>query len=346
MNQSLDTLTPSQLVLATTERVVAAAEHVRVVSDPVALDRAAHTILAGLRKQRFSPATWRTHPLHPSVADDAAAEFIFFLDLMNFSFWHDDDTKPYTVAYQGKRYTGYWSLCAAIMRALDEGVRITEAKVMRDVSEETLRRVFRGETDTQISLFDERLKAIREAGDVLMTRFNGSFVNLIREANGSVQSLMRLVLEHFPTFRDETTYRGERVAIYKRLQILPGDVWACFEGAGLGAFRDIDSLTMLADYRVPQALVHLGLLEYSPALLARLQDPAHRLASGDPVEVEIRAGSVWAVEVVRRRIVEMIEEGEKAPTAVLLDFFLWDYAKTHPEDMAHIPIHRTRGIFY
>ena len=39
------------------------------------------------------------------------------------------------------------------------------------------------------------------------------------------------------------------VAFYKRAQILIADVWACCEGEGLGAFTDIDDITMFADYR-------------------------------------------------------------------------------------------------
>jgi hypothetical protein len=39
------------------------------------------------------------------------------------------------------------------------------------------------------------------------------------------------------------------VAIYKRAQILIGDIWACFHGEGLGYFSDIDTITMFADYR-------------------------------------------------------------------------------------------------
>ena len=39
------------------------------------------------------------------------------------------------------------------------------------------------------------------------------------------------------------------VSLYKRAQILIADVWGACEGKGLGEFRDIDTLTMFADYR-------------------------------------------------------------------------------------------------
>jgi len=39
------------------------------------------------------------------------------------------------------------------------------------------------------------------------------------------------------------------VSFYKRAQIVVADIWNCFDGKGLGAFRDIDAVTMFADYR-------------------------------------------------------------------------------------------------
>ena len=32
--------------------------------------------------------------------------------------------------------------------------------------------------------------------------------------------------------------------------------------------------------------------------------------------------------------------------AVLIDFYLWDYATTHRDELRHSPIHRIRTIFY
>lgn len=44
---------------------------------------------------------------------------VFFTDVLNFSFWAEDPTKKYTVRYNETDWTGYWSLCAALNRAID-----------------------------------------------------------------------------------------------------------------------------------------------------------------------------------------------------------------------------------
>lgn len=50
-----------------------------------------------------------------------------------------------------------------------------------------------------------------------------------------------------------------------------GDIWACFKGEGIGKFLDIDYLTMFADYRIPQILLHFGAIRYSNALMTKLE---------------------------------------------------------------------------
>ena len=54
--------------------------------------------------------------------------------------------------------------------------------------------------------------------------------------------------------------------LYKRAQILVGDLWGAFKGQGLGSFTDIQSITMFADYLVPAVLREWGVLGYSKEL--------------------------------------------------------------------------------
>lgn len=107
--------------------------------------------------------------------------------------------------------------------------------------------------------------------DKLLTSYDGSFENCIRKADRSAQALLQLVINEFPCFRDEAFFAGQRVSIYKRAQILIGDIWSCFRGQGLGQFDDIETITMFADYRIPQVLVHFGALEYSTDLMELLK---------------------------------------------------------------------------
>ncbi len=111
--------------------VLDGAEYVYDNAIDVAIDmrsckNAAAAIHAQMRQKDYSPATWATHELHPDVfdlGDDAAlVAFVFTMDLLNFSFWSEKpEAERFAVEYRGKRWTGYWSLVAALRRALDEG---------------------------------------------------------------------------------------------------------------------------------------------------------------------------------------------------------------------------------
>ena len=100
-----------------------------------------------MEEQPYDTATWSTHTLHPKSMSVEAVEWIFLIDLLNFSFFSDetDPEKQFHVVYQGEKFTGYWSLCAAVNRALDAGIPITNPRFWVDAEDDILREIFRGE---------------------------------------------------------------------------------------------------------------------------------------------------------------------------------------------------------
>lgn len=211
----------------------------------------AETIWRMMLKKEYSTHTWSEHELHPKSKDESTVDFIFTMDLLNFSFWSEerDEEKRCAIEYRGRKWTGYRGLVAALQRALDEGIPITDPEywVNEDVcTDDVIKRVFRSATEEQIPLLPERIQCLREAGRVLCKDFDGSFTNCIYSAHYSAASLVNLLAESFPCFRDETTFHGRRVRLYKRAQILVADLWACFNGESYGAFQDIEKVTMFA----------------------------------------------------------------------------------------------------
>eukprot|EP00042_Codosiga_hollandica_P035730 m.267298 g.267298 ORF g.267298 m.267298 type:complete len:139 (-) comp54715_c0_seq6:570-986(-) len=98
-------------------------------------------------------------------------------------------------------------------------------------------------------MIEERIAALHESGAVLMEKFGGSFAECVRQSNHSSQALLQLITENFPLFRDWLEYKGRTVYFLKRAQLLIGEIWRLYDGAGLGHFHDIHALTMFADYR-------------------------------------------------------------------------------------------------
>ncbi|KAK3387803.1 hypothetical protein B0H63DRAFT_165305 [Podospora didyma] len=335
--------------------VLEGAEYVCDNSIDVALDmrsckNAAAAIHAQMEQQGYSPAKWSIHELHPKTKDESTIAFIFTMDLLNFSFWSEKPTATrFAVYYRDQRWTGYWSLVAALQRALDEGIPITDSHFWQDEEEctlDVLRHVFRSCTDEEMPLLEQRLACLREAGTVLYEQYKCHPVNLISAAKGSAASLVNLLARDFRCFRDEHRFEGQRkpIRFLKRAQILVADLWACFEGESYGAFHDISKITMFADYRVPQILNSMGCLAYSPPLDAAIRSKKD-IPSGGSWEMQLRACSIWCVELIRR---EIMKQHPKADiNAVLIDFFLYDTIKAMElEGTDTTPHHRTRSIWY
>lgn len=93
-----------------------------VFIDDAGVRRVAELLLAEAAGPELRLGGWKAlHELNPKAADEAAVNWVFVADTLNFSFWSEHDEHKCLVGYRGKTYSGYWSLCAAINRALDEG---------------------------------------------------------------------------------------------------------------------------------------------------------------------------------------------------------------------------------
>jgi hypothetical protein len=199
--------------------------------------------------------------------------------------------------------------------------------------------------------------------DGWVQKYQCSFTNCIAEADHSAAALVNILAANFPCFNDVVRFENRKsVRFLKRAQICVADVWAAFDGEGLGQFDDIDKITMFADYRVPQILNTLGCLWYSPLLDNTIR---HKklIESGCSWEIQLRGQSdvsitrllfahvvilgcaIWCVELLRREILRSHPDAKI--NAILIDFFLYDTMKEREvEGQEEIPHHRTRSIWY
>eukprot|EP01117_Protostelium_nocturnum_P015076 TRINITY_DN5801_c0_g1_i3.p1 TRINITY_DN5801_c0_g1~~TRINITY_DN5801_c0_g1_i3.p1 ORF type:complete len:303 (+),score=105.23 TRINITY_DN5801_c0_g1_i3:87-995(+) len=287
-------------VVESAEFISANSKDVKICHD--GMDDAAKELCKAYKTGEFRLENWKKHELNPTIEEESTLDWIFLVDTLNFCFWNPPGNPLYSINYRGKNWTGYWTLPASIDLALEEGIPVTSAQWMSQCNDQSILRLFKSdENGTDVPQLSLRLQVINETGKVLLERFGGKFSNCVKEAGKSAQKLLRLIVDNFPSYRDEALFHGKRVCLYKRAQILIGDIWACFEGRKWGEFEDIDSLTMFADYRVPQILVAFNLISYSESLLQYLKE-GKLLSSGDAREVEIRGNSILAVEVRKKNL--------------------------------------------
>lgn len=286
------------------------------------------------------PASTGLDALHFSDGTARTANWVLLLDALNFCFWVVPPQQRWRVEWHGTLLDGYAALAAALSRAVAEGMPLWDAAYLAQLGPADLGEMLRpAPGHPAIPLFAARLANAREVGRVLLTSYAGTFTQAIAAAAGDAVRLALLLGRDFPSFADVATWAGRPVPLLKRAQICVADVRAAFHGTGWGALRGMDHLTAFADYKLPQLLRAVGVLVYAPWLAERV-DSARELTAGAPAEVEIRAATIWAVELLRRALARRgVHQWASA-----IDARLWTESQTTPGDAR--PYHRTRTICY
>nr|CAH0112445.1 unnamed protein product [Daphnia galeata] len=317
--------------------------------NPDGIRTVAAEIARSIASCEFEPSNMMIHsyPL-PVTEDESSIEWLFVADALNFSFWAAEENAHYSVELHGKQYTGYMALCAAITRALEAGIPITSSQYYVNITKEEVDKIFISSTGESIPLLDDRWRILQECGKILNATFDGKFYNCVKQSENSAKKLLDLIVLNFPSFRDEGIIEGEMVSFYKRAQILVADIWSIFKGQKLGSFSDIDSITMFADYRVPQTLVHFGAMIYS----GRLHDllcSNHMFLNGDREEMEIRGCSIHSVELIKEELKSYAfnaMEKSLPMNSAMIDYFLWEYRRRFAQALTKVPYHKVRCIYY
>ncbi|KAL7530411.1 hypothetical protein ACHAXR_003483 [Thalassiosira sp. AJA248-18] len=207
-----------------------------------------------------------------------------------------------------------------------------------------------------------RCKLLNELGNGIMQHHNGSALHMIAKANNSADVLVGIILDTFPGFRDYVDTKewdgassspscewesakssSSVIHFYKRAQIAIADIWAALgrrsqstnANLQICQFTDMELVTTFPDYRVPQILRHVDVMQYESSL-ANLVDGRVELEKGGVDEVSIRAGTVVAVEKIAEKVREKLEAEsncEKSQSdirklvedvsAVTIDWYLW-----------------------
>jgi hypothetical protein len=317
-------------VLETTKRVSEMSRNVHI-------DRQALDIFVGkLSAGDIKVPSWDT-TCHFFDGTEKTVAYLLVLDTINFCFWPPQGKAAWEIDYKSKSLSGYYALAASLKRAVESGIPILEAEYLVDLSPDQLKQLFQGRGEIQ--LLENRLAALNELGHILIKEYDGHAHRLIESAGYSALNLARLLAVNLRSFNDMAEYQGRRIFFYKRAQIIAADLYGAFNGKNWGRFTDMDKTTAFADYKLPQVLRHLGILRYTDSLAQKI-DQGILIDSGGPEEIEIRANTIQAVELLRR---ECAQKG-KALMSFEIDWLLWNLGQDNKYRKK--PYHRTLTIFY
>lgn len=314
------------LVLNSTRNVVESATQVSI--DDGAINAWARNLSLG----EIEPSGHELLEHIPGTREEIA-NLILLIDALNFCFWSPN---PIHIQWRGRTYERFSAMMVSLMLAAKADPRWFDARYWVLVPREEIRQVLSG--SGELLLLEEREHIIRETGRVLIDRFDGSFAAAVATVSERAWPLAVLLMTNFDSFRDVSNYRGKPVYFMKRAQICAVDLSMAWERKGHGALDGLSDLTAFADYRVPQALRHLGILRLS-AETERVIEEEHELSAESEAEIEIRAATIQAVD----RMVKAAGLSGRKTTAWEVDWYLWALSHDASVKVAH---HRTKTIFY
>lgn len=260
--------------------------------------------------------------------------FLLVFNSISFSYWGEP---KWTVEYNGEKFDGSFGMIAALGNAIENKVPILNMKWLSTITDESLEKITKG--DVKIPLLKERVQILREVALIVAQKYNGDFSLFLKEANGDAMKILNNIIITFPSFNDASSYKGKTVYFHKRAQLLISDIYQLFNGRDYGKLRNIDQLTACADYKIPWMLRTLGILSYSESL-AKKVDHKIEMLHGSEEEVEIRASTIWANELIKQQLRKNIP----AIDSIHINDHLWLLSQAKlPHDK---PYHLTRTTAY
>lgn len=286
-----------------------------------------------LKKEKKSLFEWTAEMHFKSKNQQTMLDYLILADAMNFCFWNTKER--WNINYKGKKINGYFALSLALKDFFEKNPKKANLDYFSKIPFFEFKKIFQG--GKNLYFLRDRWKLAKQASQKIIKKYENS-ESFVNSAGKSAEKLVFKIAKELPGFNDTAKFKGKKIYFLKRAQILVCDIWGALKGRGAGKFKDMDYLTCFADYKVPQILNLLGIIEYSEDLQKKIEKRT-LIPAGSRQEIEIRSATVQAVELLRN---EFKKTGKALP-AFKIDWILWN--KTQEIKMDN-PYHLTKTIFY
>ena len=249
--------------------------------------------------------------------------FLLYFEAIDFSFWG-------TPKWQIETSNGKEDGSMALMYAMLSYIR--ENKSFDNLTKEKFKEYLKGNVD--IPLFEERFKIIKSVNKVVNERFGGDFYNAIYNLTND-EELFKFIIDNFEDFKDVRTYQGKIIYFYKLAQLLTSDILHIREKKE-NIKVDYSHLVGCSDYKIPQGLRALNLVEYNKEL-AYIVDNKIEIKENSTYEVEIRATVIYVIDEIKKLLNNKIN-------AIELNDYIWLMSKN--KELPKRPYHLTRTTNY
>ena len=221
---------------------------------------------------------------------DKIINFMLLYDSINYCFWGNPKWTIETI--EGKKDGS-----DALLYALLSYVKKTNDVDFSHVSFEEFSQILKGNID--IPFLRERYNTIESICHVVNEKMNGNFYNFIKDVNIDTE-LFDIIISNFSVFCDVRDYNNQKIYFYKLAQLLTSDILHIKELI-IGAKVDYSHLVGCADYKIPQTLRALGIIEYRSEL-SDIVDNKQVVEENLGYEVEIRANMIAVINYINSKL--------------------------------------------
>ena len=310
-------------VLETNKFVVDNAKHVRIN-----YDKATQLIDELLNFENVHYLTKVPYDVYNMNTRDII-NFLLIYDAIDFSFWGNP---KWTIDANGKNLDGGIALLHCIFNLFNGRNSIEVYYQLENMTLEDFKDILKGNID--IPLLEERYKIVTGIAKIVNTKMNGSFYDHIKDMNTD-QEIFKTLISNFNNFEDTRTYNEKTIYFYKLAQLLTSDILHVIE---IKEKRNVNYSNLLgcADYKIPQVMQSLGILEYDTKLLSLLETKTE-IEENSEYEVEIRASMLVVINYIYEQINKSIDR-------IDINDFIW--SKSQDKTKKYKPYNLTRTTSY
>lgn len=251
--------------------------------------------------------------------------FLLIYDSINFSFWGNP---KWTIEANCRQEDG----SIALLYALLEYVKENNTTDFSEMTKDQWAYILKG--NIEIPLIEKRLEIVKNVSNIVNEKMDGDFYKYIKNITTDTE-LFDIIVNNFKSFKDERTYKGRTIYFYKLAQLLTSDILHITEIIEKKKM-DYSHLVGCSDYKIPQVMRALEILEYSDDL-SNIVDNKKEIKENTEYEVEIRANMIVAIDLIKKELNNKV-------SAIDINDYIWNQVRN--KNIKLKPYHLTRTTNY
>lgn len=251
--------------------------------------------------------------------------FLLVYESIDFSFWGNP---KWTINTENGKEDGSIALLYALLNYVKE----RNTTDFSNITKEEFKEILKG--NIEIPLFEERYNIIRNVSNIVNKKMNGNFYTFIKGVTLDTE-LFEIIVKYFSNFKDERIYNNREIYFYKLAQLLTSDILHIRERKE-NIKVDYSHLVGCSDYKIPQVMRGLGILEYSDKL-SNIIDNKKEIEVNSEYEVEIRANMLVAIDLIKKKL-------DNKVCAIDINDYIWSQGRNKTIELK--PYHLTRNTNY